>query len=378
MARRRGAVAGVALALSLAAACSGGPASRPVAGAGQVRKVVDNEYASGESFHGFSGLAVGGDGTLYVINSLLGPLYGDQEITNLVAIPPRGPARLVAGLIHSVGFRPVQPADVLDPFPQLGKTGLALDGLAVGPDGTIYVGEENNHVVWAIGPGRRVRRVAGNGQKGFSGDGGPATAAMLSDPHSLVVNPKTGDLYISEYRDRVRKVDPAGIITTVAGGGKGGPDGDGGPAVQAHVGTLEAMGVDARNGDLYLCDGPNIRKIDAGGTITRVAGTGERAKQPSPNGRPPTEVPVDCDGLVVDPRDGTVYFSDGNEIRRVDRRSGLLEAVAGNGREGNSNGPKPALKASISPGLTAIDARGNIYFADNHQIDMLGASPLRP
>jgi hypothetical protein len=261
-----------------------------------------------------------------------------------------------------------------------------MEAVAVGHDGTVFVADGNNAVVWALGPDGQARTVAGTGQAGFSGDRGPAAAAMITGPSSLAVNQSTRDLYVATSDHRIRRVDPGGAINTVAGNGVFGNDGDDGPAGRARIrDILVEMAVDARNGDLYFCDDRVIRKVDQSGSISRVAGNdiADADNSPSPPGRPALDTPVRCSGLGVDPRDGIVYFSDGyrHQIRRI-TRSGIVEVVAGSGMtEGSADGKKVTL-APMAPAALTIDGHGNIFFVSYEHglrgvIEMIGAEPPR-
>jgi DNA-binding beta-propeller fold protein YncE len=325
---------------------------------------------------------VGPDGTIYAIDGFTAYVENEEgQVSTLLAFPPRGLNRLVAGFSLSKYWSgPLEADEVVDPFPRLRQRGLGLRNVAIGPDGTVFVSDFNNLAVWALAPDGRSRTVAGTGEQASSGDGGPATLAALEIPTALATNPENGDLYIGGHDRRVRKTDAAGVITTIAGDGAPGPGGDGGPAVKAHLTRVDGIAVDARSGDVYLCDARVIRKIDAAGTISRVAGTGKFPAEPSPTGRPAADTSVDCSGVAVDPRDGVVYFADSlsNQIRRV-TRSGLVEAVGGNGKKGRSGNGKKAVQEPMEPYKLAIDRQGNLFFfafvKSGVVIQMIGARP---
>ena len=144
------------------------------------------------------------------------------------------------------------------------------NGIAFDRQGNLYFSDSNNNRVRMIDTGGVISTVAGNGKRGVSGDGGPATSAAVGDPISLAFD-RDGDLFLTQPDDNVvRMVTPDGIISTVAGTGRAGFSGDGGPAVDAKLGSLNEIVFDAK-GDLYLVDGERIRVIDRHGTIATFA-----------------------------------------------------------------------------------------------------------
>jgi serine/threonine-protein kinase len=149
-----------------------------------------------------------------------------------------------------------------------------LVAIAVGADGSVYIVDKN--VVRRVDPSGVINTVAGNGTQGFPsmaiGDGGPATQASMG-PRDVAVA-ADGSLYIADSANsRVRKVSPSGIITTVAGNGRQGIDGDGGPAVAASLITPDAVTL-GQDGSIYIRDYTRVRRVDPTGTITTVAGNG--------------------------------------------------------------------------------------------------------
>ncbi|MCP4263323.1 MAG: hypothetical protein GY774_38325, partial [Planctomycetes bacterium] len=211
-----------------------------------------------------------------------------------------------------------------------------------------------------------ITTVAGNGQGGFSGDGGPAVEAMLSDPRCIVVD-SIGNMYIADTDNnhRIRKVDTSGIITTVAGNGQIIYSGDGGPASEAGLRFPYGVAVDSI-GNVYIADTGNqrIRKVDTSGIITTVAGNGQYGY--SGDGGPASEAELyEPIGMSVDSI-GNIYVSDsGNHrIRKVDT-SGIITTVAGSGQYGYSGDDGPATEAELYwPRDVAVDSIGNIYIAD--------------
>lgn len=201
-----------------------------------------------------------------------------------------------------------------------GATAIAVDG-----EGRLVAATDRE--VLRIGPDGSLAPVAGGPTKGFGGDGGPATAAKLDSPTALAYGPD-GSLYIADSGNRrVRRVDTTGVITTVAGTGKETPGGDGGPAVEAGLGTVSGLAVD-RDGNVYLAAEYQVRRIDPNGTINRFAGHPEYESGLSGDGGPAlAAVLSDVTALAVD-SDRNLYIADaGNErIRRIDA-AGVITTV---------------------------------------------------
>lgn len=220
-------------------------------------------------------------------------------------------------------------------------------GVAVDAAGAIYATDRDNCLLVKILPSGILRVVTGNGICGFSGDGGPAIAASLSGPWAVAVN-TVGNLYIVDTGNhRVRKVSPGGTITTLAGNGTGGYSGDGGPAVAASLNGPKGVAVDAA-GNLYIADTGNgrIRKVTPAGSITTVAGNGQAAY--SGDGGPATAASLNAPkGLAVDAA-GSLYIADTDNFRvRKVSPGGTITTAAGNGRQGYSGDGGPATAASL-------------------------------
>jgi len=229
-------------------------------------------------------------------------------------------------------------------------------GITVAPTGDVYFADSQRHVVRRIDVRNNVTTVAGHDTlgAGFSGDGGPATEAQLYAPDGLAIAPD-GDLLIADsYNDCVRRVDlETGVITTIAGSGDHGYDGDGKPATQAALNTPSAV-VAAPNGDIYIADRLNyrIRMIDhVTGFIHTVAGTGV-----------PSGLDFVGDGghataaflnmpsdLAIGPT-GDLYIADMHHqrVRKIDARTRIITTVAGNGQWGYSGDGGPAPQAALA------------------------------
>jgi len=251
--------------------------------------------------------------------------------------------------------------------------------VTVTPVGDLYIVDRLNAVVRKVdGKTGVIATVAGNGTKGYGGDGGPGTGAMLREPNDCCLDGK-GGLLIADVADwRIRRLDlKTGIITTFAGTGrpKGKVDrariGDGGPAKEAVLVGARAVCVDAK-GNTYVCEreGNAIRKIDAAGVITTVAGTG-KAGYDGDGGDARKATFRGPKGIRCD-RDGNLYVveTENHAIRKIDARTNVITTVAG-GRKGTGGDGGPAIKAGMDrPHGVCVDERGNLYIADsnNHRV----------
>lgn len=231
-------------------------------------------------------------------------------------------------------------------------------GMTIGPDGALYWCDLDNQRVRRMDLAtRRVTDVAGNGQKGYKGDGGPATEASLSAPHELVFDAR-GDLYFAERDNNViRKVDmKTGIISTAAGTGMAGYGGDGGPAVKAQLRQPHSV-IRDRDGNLLICDLANhrIRKLRLDtGIIETYGGTG--AGMPTPDGSPLAGTPLNGPRTMVLAPDGDLYLAlrEGNVILRLDGKTKTWHRVAGTGENGYSGDGGPALNAKFGGSLARL------------------------
>lgn len=250
--------------------------------------------------------------------------------------------------------------------------------VAVDEAGNFYIGDTMNHRVRKVDVvSGTISTIAGTGQRRFSGDGGPATAAALNEPAALVVDDR-GSLFVADQsNNRVRRVDLAsGIITTVAGTGESAYTGDGVPAVEAGLAGPSGLALGA-DGILYLADTFNgrIRAVDlTTGLITTMAGDGSEYRYQgvpqefSTSLSRPYGIAIEASGDIL------VTDSDSHLIRRCSRRKKIITRVAGNGKAGYSGDGGPPQESSLNyPFGVAVDRAGNLYIADtfNHRIRLI-------
>ena len=242
----------------------------------------------------------------------------------------------------------------------------APTGVAYDASGNLYVALKNDHSVVRIDTKGLITVVAGTGDQGFAGDGGPATSALLDSPEGLALD-SSGNLYIADtHNHRIREV-VNGVINTIAGTGVAGFSGDGGSATSAQLAHPTALNVDAA-GNIYLADSDNhrIRKISAG-TMTTVAGDGEQTF--SGDGGPATSAGLDTPaGVTADPTTaGRFYISDTHNQRiRVVDATGTISTLAGTGTKGFAGNGSPAATAVLArPRGLAAGSSGILYIADS-------------
>jgi NHL repeat-containing protein len=251
-------------------------------------------------------------------------------------------------------------------------------GVAVDPFGNVLIADTANNRVRRVDPGGTITTVAGTGRSGFGGDGGPALDAMLAGPTALTADSE-GNLFIADTgNNRIRRVDSSGVITTVAGTGDAGFSGNNGPAIKAALAAPNGVAVDS-NGNLFIADTGNhrIRRVDSSGNITTVAGNGGIGF--TGDGGPATKATLASPmGLAVDDN-GNIYLADAlnNRIRRVDA-TGMITTAAGSSRAGFSGDGGPATEASLlSPSAVALGSDGTFFIADrlNQRIRRIDGSP---
>jgi len=239
--------------------------------------------------------------------------------------------------------------------------------------GNLYFVEIDGHRVCRIDPNGILTRIAGTGRKGLSGDGGPPLAAEFNALHNLTIA-SSGDIYLADtLNSRVRKIDAkSGLITTVAGSEKG-FGGDGGPATKAKFSGVYCATLNPAGDRLYLADLDNrrIRMVDLrSGIVMTVAGNGEKGVPP--DGAQATQVPLVDPRAVTADRAGNVYVLErsGNALRIVDPQ-GAIRTIVGTGEKGVSGDGGDARQATMNgPKHLCVDRDGGIIIADteNHVV----------
>jgi sugar lactone lactonase YvrE len=244
--------------------------------------------------------------------------------------------------------------------------------MAFDPEGNLYIADTGNNRIRRVGRDGIITTVAGIGRRGYGGDGGPAGLALLNSPAGIAVG--FGDsVYVADTgNNRVRMISADGTISTVAGTGEPGYAGDGGLASQAVLNSPQGLAVDAE-GNVYVTDSFNdrIRKIDLGGVVTTIAGDGVPSY--SGDGQPATQAglspatgPLNGAGeaLALD-REGDLFVADaGNNSVREVDVGGVIRTVAGTGRPGYAGDRVSPHSALDLPLSVAVDSSGVVYIAD--------------
>jgi uncharacterized protein (TIGR03437 family) len=289
------------------------------------------------------GVALDASGNLYIadtVNARVRKVGLDGRISTIAGTGVSG---------YSGDGGPATAAQLLGPF-----------GLAIDSTGNLFIGD-GSRVREVLADGT-IRTVAGAGTFGYSGDGGPAAAAQLTVPSGLAVD-RAGSLYILDTENnRVRKVTPDGIITTIAGTGTPGFSGDGGPAINAQLGITNGIhGIEPTGlafdgaGNLYIADDGNVRvrKVSPDGIITTVAGS-SRSLGYSGDGGPATQAQMSFPTALAADQDGNLYIGEGNRVRKVST-NGIITTIVGNDF------------GLVDPAGLAAGSQGRVYVADPNQ-----------
>ena len=246
-------------------------------------------------------------------------------------------------------------------------------GVAVDKAGNVYVADFFSQRIRRVDTAGTIDTIAGIGEPGHGGDDGPAVEARLSFPSGVAAD-HAGNLYVTDTGNhRVRRIDTQGTITTIAGTGEPGYGGDGGPAVEAQLVNPKGIAVDG-SGNLYFAGYLNfeVRRVDAKGKLSSVSGSNEPCDSPGGECRLSRDR-----GIAVD-ETGNVYIAniDNSHVRRVDA-TGAVSVIAGTKEPGYGGDGGPAAEAQLNyPAAVAVDKAGNVYIADtgNHRIRRVDVS----
>ena len=252
------------------------------------------------------------------------------------------------------------------------------EGVSADAAGTVYIADAPNQIIRKVAPSGTISTVAGNRGNSFSGDGGPATAAALAYPWHAIAD-SAGNLYIADYGNhRIRKVTSDGLIYTIAGNGKAAFSGDGGPAAAASLKNPEGLALDAA-GNLYVADQGNnrIRRITPAGVISTVAGGGSGG-----DGALATDAGLGAPGGVAVDRSGNLYIADTNasRVRKVLAAPVVFNDPAPGGirLSGRSGGKTVVAQLALSgavPGAPQQPVTGLAYSVSVASADWLSVSP---
>ncbi len=238
-------------------------------------------------------------------------------------------------------------------------------GVAVTRSGeAFYIAVREEGVVYRVTNGVITRFAGGGNPSSGVGDGGQARSARLNEPVSLALD-RAGNVYIAENTgNRIRRVDTTGIIITVAGNGTAGYTGDGGPATAAQLAGPSGIALDAA-GNLYIADSDNfcVRRVNSAGIITTFAGRGNRIE----DNIPATQARIGLPTAVATDAAGNLFISVyDHEVRRVDATTNLISTVTGNALPGYAGDDSSASSAQIAfPFGLILDSRGNLYISDS-------------
>ncbi len=319
-----------------------------IAGNGSISCGPDGVAATATSVHGPYGVAIDGAGNIYIAE------IGGYRIRK---VNTSGVISTIAGLCGVFGYSgDGGPATAALDFE---TADVALDGA-----GNVYFSDVGNFCVRKVNAAGIISTFAGTSTGGFSGDGGPATAANMYDPRGIAID-GPGNVYIADRGNgRIRKINTSGVISTFAGNGSFGYSGDGSPATAAAIGEPWYLTFDGA-GNLYFTDYSNslVRKISATGIISAVAGNGTAGYI---DGCPATAAELnEPTGIALDGA-GNIYVGDSHNhrIRKINT-SGIISTYAGNGSPGFGGDGYAATAAMLYyPVGVATDAAGNVYIAD--------------
>ena len=325
--------------------CANAQTITTVVGTGAMGHSGDGGAATAAELFYPSGIAVDGSGNLYV--SDVNPYVRKIDLTGTIS---NFAGNGTFGYTGDGGLATAA---------EVGANKLATDN-----SGNVYIANANS--VRKISTAGIITTIAGSSTAAFSGDGGPATAAMLNGVFGIAVD-ASGNVFVGDVNNfRVRKISTAGIISTYVGNGTSGNSGDGGMATDAQIQDPTGLAIDA-SGNLYIADNTSnvIRKVTPSGTISTIIGNGTAGY--SGDGGAATIATLDHAASVAIDASGNLYIADlnNNVIRKV-TAAGIISTYAGNGTSGFSGDGGIATAGELSqPSGVALDGSGNLYIADN-------------
>jgi len=248
-------------------------------------------------------------------------------------------------------------------------------GIAFDAANNLYITDQGNQRIRKVNAVTGIiTTIAGNGTMGFWGDGSPATTSILNNPLGIITDPP-GNIYIAEYSNsRIRKINTSSIISTFAGSALVGSGGDNGPATSAALNR--PYYIDHELGNLYIADNATfrVRMVNSAGIIRRIGGNGTSGF--TTDGVPATSTSMDVCGVTVDAA-GNIYVSGGYRVRKIDAISGIITTYAGNGTGGlaGDGGPATSAQLLVPQGLD-MDAAGNLYIVDGNRVRKVNSSGI--
>ncbi|MBS1602736.1 MAG: DUF839 domain-containing protein, partial [Bacteroidetes bacterium] len=318
---------------------------------------------------------IGSDGTINTIAGNGGNFIGNNgPATDAVLYGPKSLFADHLGNIYFPDDKTVLRVDRLGIISTVLYRGFKTSCVYGDAKGNIYVGcaEGSEYIIDSVPHPGGFWQIAGNGANSYYGDGGSALQAAIGTPRGITED-TAGNIFFSDSDHAViRKVTPEGIISTFAGTGHAGYGGDGGGASLAQFGAPNSICSDA-SGNIYVADNhPNsVRRIDPSGVITTVAGGNNFTTGNSGDGGPATSALFgDIQGLACDAI-GDLFIVDAanNRVRRVDASTGIISAFAGSGTQGFAGDGGPALAAEFNaPMAAALDSHGDLYIGDAHNL----------
>lgn len=360
---------------------------------------TDGTLASGLTLQILRGMAQDSTGALYLADAEFGRIYrvgldgvvttfagggpaipviDGQPATQAALVSPRGmvfdsQGNLILTDTFCTCLRRISPAGLISTvftLPQQPGFFQYFEGLAIDPHGNLYATEYRGSVVWRIGADGSAAVIAGTGVAGFSGDGGPASAAQLNGPTGVALD-SAGNIYIGDTtNNRVRRIAPDGTISTFAGTGVRGFSGDGGPAAAAQLSNPAQVILDSA-GDVYIADYSNrrVRMVSTDGAISTIVGSGAQDASPQfpqfGDGGPALQAAFNLVSSAGFGPSGDLYVADmgNNKVRKI-APDGTITTVAGNGQIAYAGDGVPAAQVSIIRPVTVItDTAGTVYFA---------------